>query len=74
MSDETKQPETPQIQVPQNAEQAKELMQRLFTTVLPSVVVKVKDIDDRLSRIEAKLEKIRGWLQEMNGALQRPRA
>ena len=65
--------ETPQIQVPQNAEQAKELMQRLFTTVLPSVVVKVKDIDDRLSRIEAKLEKIRGWLQEMNGALQKPR-
>ena len=72
MSDETN--PTPQIAVPQNAEQAKELMQRLFTTVLPSVVVKVKDIDDRLNRIEAKLEKIRGWLQEMNGALQRPRA
>ena len=71
MSDETN--PTPQIAVPQNAEQAKELMQRLFTTVLPSVVVKVKDIDDRLNRIEAKLEKIRGWLQEMNGALQRPR-
>ena len=71
MSDETN--PAPQIAVPQNAEQAKELMQKLFSTVLPTALAKVQDIDDRLNRIEAKLEKIRGWLQEINGSLQRPR-
>ena len=70
---ETQAPNASQIpQIPQNAEEARKLMQSLLQTVVPAALAKITEMNQHMADIDAKLEKIRDWIKELY-ALQRRR-